>query len=150
LVWIGLDPNPNGGGAGYVNGDNYAPASGQLALLNFLETAPGDFDAGAPLPAVEYDEDDGGHIVGGGFWLTNGGCASYFAHVEVHFEPLDASGTSAAVDGGSPVEAQAEASALSTLVDAGGDAVVGAAAPVDAAADGSDGAPLDAAADGSD
>jgi hypothetical protein len=113
FVWVGLDPTPNGGDA-YVVPDNYTMASGQLAILNFLETAPA-------------DKNPGGHAVGGGVWVTNGTCASYFVHVEVHF-----------VDGGSPVDAQADSGALGTLVDAGGDAVVGAAAPLDAAADGSD------------
>ena len=123
----------------YVNGDNYAPAAGQLAILNFLETAPGGFAAdGGSLGAVKYDKDDGGHLVGGGFSLTNGSCALYSASVEVDFVPLDSTGTSAAVDGGSPVDAQVDAGALDTLTDAGGDAVVGAATPLDAAADGSD------------
>lgn len=137
-VWVGLDPTPNGGDA-YVNGDNYAPGAGQLAILNFLETAPGGFAAdGGSLGAVKYDKDDGGHPVGGGFSLTNGSCALYSASVEVDFVPLDSTGTSAAVDGGSPVDAQVDAGALDTLTDAGGDAVVGVATPLDAAADGSD------------
>jgi hypothetical protein len=146
LVWEGLDPTPNGGDA-YVNGDNYAMAGGQLAIFNFLETAPGGFAPdGGSLGAVKYDNDDGGHAVGGGFSVTNGSCAPYFLRVEVHFFPV-ATGTSAAGDGGSPVDAQVDAGALDTLTDtgavgtladAGGDAVVGAVASLDAAADGSD------------
>jgi hypothetical protein len=60
IVNIGTGDEPNGG-PDFQWGQNYTPASGQLAFLNFLDS--------------------------NGMWVTNGSCAEYYLYVQVSFVP---------------------------------------------------------------
>jgi hypothetical protein len=75
-VAVGTDDAPNSDAA-VAEGANYTQAIGQLATFNLLNTFP--------EPRVVN-----GHRVGGGVWITNSSCASYFAQVTVHFDSTEA------------------------------------------------------------
>jgi hypothetical protein len=89
IGFLATDQTPNFG-PDFRGGDNFSPAAGQLAYLNFLDTTPEATDAG---------------LRGGKFWATNGSCADYFAHFEVDFIPVGSdagaseAGSDATVDG---------------------------------------------------
>jgi hypothetical protein len=97
-VFVGIDQMPNSPDA-LDSGANYTQGVGQLAIFNTLSTQNPD---GAPGP---YEQD--GHLVGGGFMVTNSSCASYFAHVEVHFAHLDTPTIDGPEGGGPMVVARA-------------------------------------------
>jgi hypothetical protein len=104
LVLVGTDPTPNGGDA-FVDTDTWAPAAGQLAVFNFLTTAPQIGDGG---PFFQFN----GAEYGGYLEVTNGSCAIYFAHVEVDFIPVGDA------DSGVP---EAAAAGVGEAADASGD-----------------------------
>jgi len=85
IVAVGTDDAPNSDAAVSL-GDNYAPAGGQLAIFNLLNTFP-------EPKMVE------GHRVGGGVWVSISSCASYFVHVQVHFARVDSTEAGGAGDG---------------------------------------------------
>jgi hypothetical protein len=132
VVEVGLGPNPNGGDA-FSTTDNYTTAVGQLAIFNFLNTAPLHDDAGDPAVIVVGDAS-----FGGGLTVTNSTCASYFVRVEVDFIPLDAgAATSSSPESGGSIDGGADAPPVAAGDAAASDALADAGL-ADAAADGAD------------